>query len=440
MNQTPVTIRNTLLKCIEDMSAVPELYAKNPKKDFTRTRKLPFSQMAKIFLSMSGKSIRGELMDFYDLSPASPTQSAFIQQRDKIKSSAFEVLFHNFNDAVYAKRLYKGYRLIAVDGTDLHVPTNENESDSFFDSINGARPYNLLHLNTAFDILSNVYTDAVVQDDRHKNEHKAFVTMLRRNHSSVPSIYIGDRCYESYNNIANVIESGHFFLFRIKESWNGIMSGIDLPSDDEFDVPVSILLTRQKTKQAKLHCMKFVYHNSTFDFLPTNTARKAPLSVYPLNFRVVRIKISDDSDDSYELLATNLDRDQFDPSELKKLYALRWKIESSFKDLKYSASLSFFHSKKTEHILLEIFARLIMYNFVSLITSLVTVDKKKQMLHHKPCFSAAVRFCRAFLLKNMPLLQLETLLRKNILPSRPGRSHHRKLISKTAPSFNYRLP
>lgn len=437
MKHTPVSIKKTLLKCIDNLSATPELYAKNPKKDFTRNRKLPFSQVVKIFLSMSGKSIRGELIDFFDLKPTTPTPSAFVQQRDKIKSSAFEVLFHNFNDAVEVRKLYKGYRLLAVDGTDLHVPTNANESDSFFKGIDGVRSYNLLHLNTAFDLLSNVYTDAVVQADRLKNEHKALVTMLCRDNSPVPTIYIGDRYYETYNNIAHIIESGHFFLFRIKESWNGIMNGLDLPSDDEFDVPVSMLLTRRQTKQTKLQRMKFISSRSTFDFLPNHAAKDEPLATYSLNFRIVRLKISDDS---YEFLATNLECSQFDASALKKLYALRWGIESSFRDLKHSIALSFFHSKNTEHILLEIFARLIMYNFVSLVTSLVTVDKKNRSLPYKPCFSAAVLICRSFFLKNMPLVSLETLLRKNILPCRPGRSYPRNLISKSAPSFNYRLP
>jgi len=70
-----------------------------------------------------------------------------------------------------------------------------------------------------------------------------------------------------------------------------------------------------------------------------------------LSFRIVRFKISDDS---YETVITNLD---FPPDDLKLLYAMRWGIETSFRDLKYTIGLSAFHSKKVEHILQEIFAR-----------------------------------------------------------------------------------
>ena len=67
MNYTPKKIKRILKKCINELSRNPELFAKNPDKDFSRKRKLPFEQMVKIVLSMTGKSICGELMDSFGL-------------------------------------------------------------------------------------------------------------------------------------------------------------------------------------------------------------------------------------------------------------------------------------------------------------------------------------------------------------------------------------
>ncbi|WP_447558201.1 transposase [Streptococcus suis] len=39
--------------------------------------------------------------------------------------------------------------------------------------------------------------------------------------------------------------------------------------------------------------------------------------------------------------------------KLKELYAYRWGIETSFRDLKYSIGLTHFHAKKKEGILQE---------------------------------------------------------------------------------------
>ena len=40
--------------------------------------------------------------------------------------------------------------------------------------------------------------------------------------------------------------------------------------------------------------------------------------------------------DFYQTIITNLDSVSFPPDELKKLYAMRWGIETSFRDLKYT--------------------------------------------------------------------------------------------------------
>ena len=96
---------------------------------------------------------------------------------------------------------------------------------------------------------------------------------------------------------------------------------------------------------------------------------------------------------------TNLDSEEFPPEELKKLYGMRWGIETSFRDLKYTVGLLHFHSKKVEYILQEIFASLIMYNFSELITSHVVIEKGNRKYDYKVNFSVSVHICREFLLK-----------------------------------------
>ena len=51
---------------------------------------------------------------------------------DFLKKVAFETLFKNFTSSIMKKKFYKGYRLLAVDGSDLHTPTNKKETDSFY--------------------------------------------------------------------------------------------------------------------------------------------------------------------------------------------------------------------------------------------------------------------------------------------------------------------
>ena len=171
MNYTAKSIKRTLKNTINEISVHPELFVKNPGRDFTRTRKLPFKQTVKAIVSMSGKSLRGELMDFFNMDISSPTVSAFVQQRNKISYHAFEALFHSFTNTIDEQKFYRGYRLLAVDGPDLHTPTNRKETDSFYQNAKGHNPFNILHLNALYDINRNIYIDAIIQPIKFRNEH-----------------------------------------------------------------------------------------------------------------------------------------------------------------------------------------------------------------------------------------------------------------------------
>ena len=136
---------------------------------------------------------------------------------------------------------------------------------------------------------------------------------------------------------------------------------------------------------------------------------------------------------------TNLDATSFPPFELKQLYNMRWGIETSFRELKYTVGLLHFHAKKVECIYQEIFARLIMYNFTELITSPVVISKADLKYTYKVNFSVAVHICRQFFLGNVSPPDVEALIRRYVSPIRPGRSRPRNMTTKYAVSFMYRV-
>lgn len=162
---------------------------------------------------------------------------------------------------------------------------------------------------------------------------------------------------------------------------NGIKNGLSLPDSNEFDVDISLKLSRKQTNEMKelylkeKNHYKFIPHSTPFDFLDTKLRKHDPIHFYELHFRIVRFKISDDL---YETVLTNLNSSEYTPDKLKTLYAARWGIETSFRDLKYTIGLLDLHSKKVMCIYQEIYARLIMYNFAEMITSHVAIKKKQR--------------------------------------------------------------
>ena len=194
-------------------------------------------------------------------------------------------------------------------------------------------------------------------------------------------------------------------------------------------------MTRRQTNEIKLNKEKyrFLAKSSKFDFLPTSSK-----NTYPLSFRIVRFPISETRN---EVLITNLSEDEFSVEELKELYRLRWGIETSFRELKYSIGLINLHSKKVEYIKQEIYAKLTMYNFCEIITTNVIIKKKNTKHTYQVNFTAAITVCLLYFKKkfDIPHFDVEALILRNILPVRTGRKDPRKTKTRSLGSFFYRV-
>ena len=437
MNKHAKTTKFKLENIIKEITENSNLYVKNPEKDFTRNRKLNFEEMFKIILSIGGNSLKLELMEYfsYDVEKIATT-SAFIQQRDKIKLEAFQYLFKKFTESFEKTKTHKGYRLLAVDGSSFSISRNSNDKKTYIKNGENSKGYNLIHLNALYDLKNRIYVEALIQNGREANEKQAFIDMVKKSNIEEKVIVIGDRNYESYNIFENVREKNWNYLIRLKDiSSNGISSSLVLPTTEIFDEEVNLLMTRRQTKEIKNNKKKYkvLSKNSNFDYLPHGEK-----GTYPMNFRIVRFPISENK---YEVLLTNLSKNEFSIEELKELYHMRWGIETSFRELKYSIGLINFHAKKVEYINQEIFAKLTMYNFCEIITTNVVVEKTDRKYIYQVNFTLAISVClRYFKSKiDIPTINVEALIRMNILPVRKGRSDPRKVKHKSHVSFTYRV-
>ena len=435
----PIYIKKLLISEINKVASEPHNYCTNPDTDFTRNRKLSMEKMLQGIIGMESKSLTNELLDLFDASAETPSASAFIQQRDKIRPIAFESIFKNFS-----KKLMNSFDndipVFAIDGSDIQIPTNPTDTESYIAGTNGHKGYNLLHINALYDLNKHIYSDVIIQKARERNEHRAFQELVDCSEIT-KALIIADRGYESFNSMAHIQEKGWFFLIRVRDGNNGIKQGLDLPESDCFDVNISLKLTRKKTNAVKellkdKNHYRMVSSTQPFDFLPLKNKKAEPTRFYELNFRIVRFPISEDI---YETVVTNLDEDRYPAIEIKKLYASRWGIETSFRDLKYTVGLLNFHSKKVMCILQEIYAHMIMYNFAEMITSHVAIEKKQRKYTYKANFSVATHICRLFYREKTTPPDLEAIIAKNLIPIRPDRHRERNVKAKIFQGFLYRV-
>ena len=314
MNDNPKFVKETLLNIVRSMDNDKSRFVRNPEKDFTRRRTLDFQTMIKFILSAGSNTLATEIMNFFDFSRF-PSVSAFVQQRKKILPEAFYHLLIEFNRQMpVSPKLFRGYRLLAVDGSDLTLPFNPDEPEN----IRTKDHCNFMHLNTVYDVCSRLYLDASFFLGSKGGEASAAADMIRKLPEKYPVILLADRGYENYNLFANVEERLFDYAVRIKDTDStGIMSGINLPDTQEFDVEKRIVITRHSTGPAAVmpQTYKYLSKSARFDFIENS---KSP--DYEITIRFVRFQLDNGQ---FEVLATSLPKETFSAEDLKEIYHLR---------------------------------------------------------------------------------------------------------------------
>lgn len=399
----------------------------NPGKDLIRNRKIGAANLMSFMVSCGSSSTRLELLDFFGMNSNTPSASAFNQQRAKLKPDALEAVFRPFNSSVLDMDKKSGYRFLAADGstfTFFSKPSFSSE-EYFVSEGHSAKGFYSMHLNALYDLQKHTYSDALIQPIHQKDEFRAFCNMVDRHDLSAATrdVFIGDRGYCSYNNMAHVVEKNQYFLFRTKDIHSkGLVGKFDFPDTESFDIQVNVTLVRSHKKSIRIKegfYKRFVDSAASFDYITYGS-----LDTYDLHFRVVRFPISDGS---YECIVTNLPPDKFPPERIKLLYYARWSIESSFRKLKYTIGLSNFHAYRPEYIKQEIWAKLIAYNITESIINHTIIMKGERKYDYKVNFSVAAHICRVFLrlTTEKDSIDVMSLLCKEWIPVRNERQYPR---------------
>lgn len=432
-NSIAIEMKEKLMNIIRSMSEASGDFVVNPGKDFTRKRKLDFETIMKLILSMNGNSLNKELHDFYKDTGNFVTSSAFVQQRGKLLPEAFEYLFHQFNSLCEDKARWKGYRLLAADGTVLNIAKNP-EAETYLE-----QGFNQLHISALYDILNKTYTDIVIQPQPKNDERGAVREIIKKRQFNEKTILIADRGYESYNLFENIKRTPNLdFLIRIR---NGLTKEARSRAMCPFDLDIETELRTTNTKKDR---EAFRAGKAKYISGPKKRGKGKAFvtwefeSPFLMKYRLVRFEIAPGV---YETIATSLPRNEVSAQEIKELYGMRWGIETSFRELKYSIGLVNLHAKKESFIKQEIFAMLTMYNFCERITMAIVIlqdDKKKHI--YRVNFTMAIHICREFFSYNDKAPpDISKDIRHYILPVRPGRTDKRKMKTQTAVTFLYRV-
>ena len=138
----PEKLRSLLRHVIDSLD--PCCFAKSPGRDFSRSRKLPFNTLITTMLRMEGSSMGNELISIFPKAAETPSVSAFVQQRSKLRPGVFDELFRTFTrriDSLEPAKTFQGLRLLAVDGSDIHIPTDPQDTATFIPESRNEAPH-----------------------------------------------------------------------------------------------------------------------------------------------------------------------------------------------------------------------------------------------------------------------------------------------------------
>lgn len=296
------------------------------KKDFTRNRKLNFSEIMLMILKGSKNGLQAGLHTFlkeihHDMDTYS--KAAFCKARQKIHPNAFKELFELTVDRFYREvsfKTFRGYRLSAIDGTDLNLPNTPElleiyGSEAFF---NG--PQVQSQCSCLYDVLNHVILDGEM------GPHNANERILALSHleklaamQGEKELLLLDRGYPSEQLMHAIEEKGFKYLMRCnkKEFFREVRKA---------DSPDAVVTRKSKERD--------------------------------LTFRVITVTLEDKD----ETLLTNIMDEDFTIGDFKELYHLRWGIETKYDDLKNKLQLENFSGINAVCILQDFYASLFLSN------------------------------------------------------------------------------
>lgn len=425
-------VKDMLFSEIDSLLDQRELFLTTPKSDFTRTKKISFEQTIIFPMIAASNDIATELLDYLGEQKL-PMPSALVQRRNQIKPEAFKALFNNFTKRIPVLKDFKGYQLVACDGSRINLPYHPSDEFSFIHCIKGRKGINQVHLNALYDIQNDIFIDANLQGIHNLNEQRAFCEFLDK-HACCDRkrIYIADRGYASYNVFAHAIHNKQLFLIRASQSRVESLCPRDEKwlMDDYVDKEITVTIGRRQSKQfLQLENYHYISAAKNYDFICPKSN-----DVDVMSLRVLKFPISANS---YEYIVTNLPKYSFSLDTIKHLYSLRWNEETAFRHLKYAGNMVHIHSLKREFLIQEIYAKLTMYNFSSFINlSVEDAERRTEKYLYVKNHTQIQKLCLRFIKGKIE--DIKTLILKYLVPVRPGRKFERNLRRQAADSLNYR--
>lgn len=399
-------------------------YRKNAAA-FTRRRKLGFSDLVVLIIQKTIKSLQIKLNEYSDrFAGGSISASAFVQARSKLSYRFFKEASSEYVAAFYEEEVtqkYKGYRVLAVDGTQIRLPDSEEIYEQFgrIESNNQNKSYKGQYASSLCTVLYDVLNSMVLSGKLEKfdsSEREHLVDYLNSD-CEQGDLVILDRGYPSFAIIDLFLDKKVDFLIRCSSNQCSEISRFASDSNQQDNI-IEIKAKKQCDKRLedrvhKVRCVK----------IPLETGET-------------------------EIVITSLlDMQRFPTSDFKELYFKRWRIETYFDIIKNRLHIENFTGKSVESVKQDFYSTLLLTNIESDLTREVNQElevpaekKYAYKVNKQVSFNAIKERAFDLLIKKKNdidglIVELQALFKKSTVPIRDNRTLKRKTSSAKTLAF-----
>ncbi|MFC3361579.1 IS4 family transposase [Pedobacter fastidiosus] len=384
---------------------------------FTRKRCLSFPVVASTILNLFKESVEYNISTILpDLSSKVVTGAAFSKARYKISLSFFKDLNKIVSDyhKQHPSQLWRGYQLIAGDGSTVGLPPSSQMKDFF--GIYSEKGGSIKSCMAQIFMFYDVFSGAILSKRISKMEHteKTLFNSCLGELPSSKSIVILDRGFGYFHIFKKLCILNQDFCIRISSAQSCFAKRIIQEISND-------LITEWDPSLKEIgSCIKY------------------GLDTKKIMARVTKIELRTGE---IEVLVSSLsDIKDVCQVNIKALYGLRWPVEEGFKKLKPKMKLEQFGSRKPDGIFQEFEAHIFMINLIALfgIQAQQEIDKdKKTRLKYKYNWQNAFRFVRKVIIQILNTVNPEDIIQPLIkliasskIPIKPDRSFARITFKK----------
>jgi hypothetical protein len=303
--------------------------AKKREQDFTRNRKMTFTELVYFMLSMVKESSQNALERYFPQlgkEQISMSQQAFSAARQKIKWEAFEELFRGSVSGSYHEewRLWRGFRIMAIDGSFIRLPSDP-ELINYYGALGHEGTAATALASLLYDVENDIIVDAKIvsihgNERALAEEHLLALTAMEDFQRGHRELIVFDRGYPSFEFIKSLEDKEIAYVMRTVKGF--IREG-------ELGSAVDRWVVLGKTG------------------------------------RQVRAVVIDLAGGEKEILITNLSEAEMEYEAFKELYHKRWGIETKYKTVKQKLELENFSGRLVENIKQDFYAMMTVSNMIA---------------------------------------------------------------------------